>query len=446
MTGEELKLHLQTVLPVGVLEELAKEYKFVERERRLDVVQFIVALILSGGTHEGGRQFDVLRRYVESGAPKVVRGAFYAWFEAPLEMLLTELLVRAIAVGQAQPKLLPGILRGRRDWRIFDSTTVKLPNSPELLKEYPGTGDYAAIKIHKEFSVGTGNLVGYQLSQARDHDSPFLIVDESRRGTGLLIDLGYASLARLADCATYDVHYVMRLKVNWKPKIDRLVRGPISDAVADGADFEVLLENEQIGLGGRTIDADVTLGCGALKVHCRLIGIPTPKGYCFFVTNIPRAMLGAKQIGDLYRIRWEIEIDNKVDKTGARLDEIDARRGVSVRIMLLASLLNTTIARTIVQSEKLAIRKGRAAAEHATRAPLHPILLMRALAALNGTVTRLLFDPTADRWDWNLLLGNLRNLGHDPNWRRRPSVLDKVQGLTAPPGRKRNEKAARTAS
>ena len=39
----------------------------------------------------------------------------------------------------------------------------------------------------------------------------------------------------------------------------------------------------------------------------------------------------------------EIEIDNKVDKAGARLDEISARKGVSVRILLLASLLNTTI-------------------------------------------------------------------------------------------------------
>jgi Transposase DDE domain len=171
----------------------------VQRERELDIVQLILALVLSGGTHEGGRQFDALRRYLESDAPRVVRGAFYGWFTAPLEALLMNLLGRAIPAGQAQPKLLPGILRGVHDWRIFDSTTVKVPNSPELQKEYPGTGEYAAIKIHKEFSVGTGNLVGYQFRPARDHDSPFLVVDEARRGTGLLIDLGYASLARLAD-------------------------------------------------------------------------------------------------------------------------------------------------------------------------------------------------------------------------------------------------------
>lgn len=444
MTGDELKEHLQAVLPLEKLAELAKEYRFVQRERELDVVQFIIALILSGGTHEAGRQFDVLRRYAESGAPRVVRGAFYAWFTDPLEKLLAHLLERAIAVGQAQPKLLPGILRGVFDWRIFDSTTIKLPNDPELQKEYPGTGEYAAVKIHKEFSVGTGNLVGYQFSPARDHDSPFLVVDETRRGTGLLIDLGYASLARLADCDTHDVRYVMRLKDNWKPKVDRLVRGTISDAVIDSDDFDVLLEQDSVRLDGRSIDADVTLGRGVQKVRCRLIGIHTPKGYCFFITNLPRGTHGPKQVGDLYRVRWEIEVDNKIDKSGARLDEIEARKGVSVRILLLASLLNTTISRTIVQSEKLAIRKDRAPAQEAKRPPLHTLLLMRALASMYNTVTRMVLNPNATTTDWKWLMATLRHLSHDPNWRRSPSVLDTIQGLTAPPGRKRNQKAKST--
>lgn len=439
MTGEELRKHLRAVVPLDAIRSLAKEYGVIQRARELDIVQLVIALVLSGGTHEGGRQFDALRRYLGSGAPKVVRGAFYAWFTAPLERLLTELLRRAIAAGQVQPKLLPGILRGVRDWRIFDATTVKLHD--ELIDVYPGTGDYAAIKVHKEFSVGTGNLVAYQLSPARNHDSPFLVVDESRRGTGLLMDLGYASVARLAECETYDVRFVMRLKHNWKPRVDRLVRGTITREVLGGEDFDVLLDKDVLHLDGRAIDADVTVGRGEQIVHCRLVGIHTPKGYCFFLTNLARKTHGPKQVGDLYRVRWEIEIDNKVDKAGARLDEIAARKEVSVRILLLASLLNTTIARTIVQSEKMAIRKGLAPAEHAQRPPLHPILLMRALAIAHTTVTQLLQDDAHRPLDWNALMSCLRHLGHDPNWRRRPSVLDTIQGLAAPPGRKRNAKA-----
>lgn len=83
--------------------------------------ELILALILGGGTHEGGRQYDVLRTYVENGAPSVARGTFYAWFTAPLLALLTEMLERAIALGQQQPRLLPGILAGVTDWRVVDS-------------------------------------------------------------------------------------------------------------------------------------------------------------------------------------------------------------------------------------------------------------------------------------------------------------------------------------
>lgn len=75
MTGEELKRHIQSVLPLESLHQMARDYKVVQRERELDIVQLIIALVLSGGTHEGGRQFDALRRYLESGTPRVARQA-----------------------------------------------------------------------------------------------------------------------------------------------------------------------------------------------------------------------------------------------------------------------------------------------------------------------------------------------------------------------------------
>jgi hypothetical protein len=370
MTGDELRGHLREILDREAIVALAQEYRIQERERKFDVFEFVVALILSGGTHEGGRQYDVLRTYVENGAAHVVRGTFYAWFTEPLLRLLTTLLDKAIAVGQRQPKLLPGILGGVKDWRVFDSTTVRLDDA--LFDTYPGAGEYAALKIHKEWSVGTGNLVGYKISPAREHDSPHLVVDEARRGTGLLIDLGYASIERLAECEKYDVRYVIRLKENWKPTVDRLVRGAAFREAVEGADFDALLDQDVVVLDGQAIDADVTVGRGARKVRCRLVGIPTPKGYCFFLTNVPRKTHGPHQVGDLYRVRWEIEVDNKVDKAGARLDEITARKPVSARILVLATLLNATLARTIVQSEKLAVVAAKKEpSEPASRAPLH---------------------------------------------------------------------------
>ncbi len=151
------------------------------------------------------------------------------------------------------------------------------------------------------------------------------------------------------------------------------------------------------------------------------------------------------QVGEVYRCRWEIEVDNAVEKEGARLDEITATKGVSIRILLLASMLNATIARTIVQSEKVDIRRGKAPSEPADRAPLNAILVLKALTAWHSWIVQLLFDLNASRTDWSRLMSRLRSMGRDINWRRRPSVLDRILGLTAPPVPKRS-KGVRMAS
>jgi hypothetical protein len=149
MTGESLRAHLREALSADAIRALADKYGVQERERKLNVFEFVVALILAGGTHEGGRQYDILRTYIENGAERVRRGTFYGWFTAPLLDLLTELLNRAIAIGQRQPKLLPGILGGVSDWRVVDSTTIRLDDA--LVGDFPSTGDYAALKVHKEW-------------------------------------------------------------------------------------------------------------------------------------------------------------------------------------------------------------------------------------------------------------------------------------------------------
>src|ERR1019366_4911397 len=208
-------------------------------------------------------------------------------------------------------------------------------------------------------------------------------------------------------------------------------------------DCDALLDEDVVVLDGHAIDGDVTVGRGAVKESCRLVGVPTPKGYCFFLTNLSRKTHGPLQVGDLYRVRWEIEVDNKVDKAGARLDEIYAQTPVSARILVLASLLNTTIAKTVVQSEKLAIVGAKAdPSQPAARPPLHPLLTMRALASAQGTISRLLLSDKQQLPEWRKLMSRLRNFGSDPNWRRRPSVLDRIQGLTAPPKERRRARVA----
>lgn len=161
-------------------------------------------MVTAASTECGGRQRDVARVYFENGAPTVARGGFYAWLGPPLEATMAGLSHRALDYARAQPLDVPPLMRRfARDWHIVDSTTVRLLD--ELITEYPGAGRYAALKVHKRLSVGTGTVYSYHLSPAREHDSPHLVLDESWRGLGLLVDLGYASLRLLSDCTTYGI-------------------------------------------------------------------------------------------------------------------------------------------------------------------------------------------------------------------------------------------------
>ena len=541
MTGEQLQALMSDVFGKELMFELARKYKVIQRQRCMDLIGFVLSLIFTGGTEECGRQYAVLSRYLENGAPKVVRGAFYAWFTEPLEMLLSELLRRALQVASTLPKLLPGILGTVSDWLVVDSSTVVLRH--KLVEQWKGCGEYAALKIHKQWSVGLGNLVKYHLSPARESDSKHLTVDASRRGTGLLVDLGYASHDLLRDCKTHNVKYVIRLKSDWKFRPIRLVVGRLNDQLGIDSSVEMKLSRETVMADDEFLDADVEIGDpDKPRIHCRLIGVPTPKGYCLYLTNLSRDTHDASQVGDLYRVRWEIEIDNKVDKTGAQLDRISAETPVSVRILILASLLNATLARIIVQRHKLELYDSReinpvTQQPEITRPPLHPILMVKAMrvcasrvgAALHSAApscapvpiapsttktehhssptpapsavippseathhapsdpsattthrTPFLNEPrmsqslphkatptraaspgqdaldsshagrtqadpslTTSLHEWDELIDLLVHMGHDPNWRRRPSVLDRLQGLVASPARPRKSKAVK---
>jgi hypothetical protein len=428
---------MRVVFGDGVIEALASELGVQERERRLDVVRFVSALVLNGGSDKAGLQADVLRRYLDFGATKeqLARSAFYAWFTPQLEALLTVLLARALAYSRTAPVLLRGILAGVKDWRIVDATTVRLPDTEPLLREYPGTGEYAAIKIHRCYSLGRGNLESYAFSAARDHDSPHLSIDASWRGYGLLADLAYVSHARIADCLRHGVEIVFRLKEGWKPTVERLHRADGAVRLVHDADCPFEWTPEYFA-SANVVDADVLVGDGADASRVRLVGVRGPQGALrYYLTTLPRHTHTPQDIATLYRLRWEIEIDNKLEKSGCRLDELLCEKPVTVRTMLLASMLNATLARTLVHLDKVELRTRMDEDEldEPLRPPLHTMLVVRVMTMLQTSLVDLSMKRTVDDDAWDGALVKIRCLGHDPNWRRSPSVLDIVLGLTGTP-------------
>jgi len=89
--------------------------------------------------------------------------------------------------------------------------------------------------------------------------------------------------------------------------VEVITRGSLTGTFAKGSDLDLLLEQEALCLDGKVIDAQVQVGRGGEIAASRQLAVPTPKGYCFYLTNLPGAVEPCL-IADLYRLRcgWRI--------------------------------------------------------------------------------------------------------------------------------------------
>ena len=439
MDADKLRDVMRTALPRVKVLAFARKVGAMQRQSLIELDGLVNALVLTARTPSGGRQADVMRAYMKATGTEPVRGAFYLRFNEGLEALLEGLLRDALDAAQRDRVLLPACLGGVRDWVAIDSETVQLHQS--LKGVYPGTGDYAAVKVHKAYSIGRHNLIDYELSPARDHDSKRFKVTAAMRGVGLLMDLGYASHERLRDCKEHGVSFVIKLKSRWKARIQDVHEGEVNDLFA-GTDFAEALKLGKLRCEDGRLDVDVTLGHGKSAYTLRLVAVETPEhALCVFLTNLPRERYPVESIAQLYRLRWEIEKSNKLDKSDFCLDDLDCRKPCSARTMLYASLLGSSIAGRLVHADHCALVDT---GKPITRGPMHVRLVAMAIASMHVSITEALDEDRPKAWQ--RLASTIRHLSCDPNWRRRPSVLDQLLGFTAAPGRPRRQKTVENAT
>lgn len=438
----------ETLLPVSLIEADAALLGVQERQRKLQVAELVVSMVLMGGSPEAGRISAALRDYFERGNPRVSRGASSKWFDDEMLTLMQGLSRQALGYVSAMPLHLPGILAGRRDWRVFDATTVKLDK--RLIAVWPGAGDYAALKVHMELSLGCENVVAYHISPAREHDAPHLTIDESRRGTGLLVDLGYVSHDLLRRCEEHDVWLVIRLKSGWKLRLD--------DEMSAGETLNWLADAEQVDhfAAGSTLqeipdkptDIDVLLGPEESPVRARLVVFETPEGWRALLTNLSRSTHTLAEVAMLYRLRWSIELQNKLAKTGCQLDEITARTAAPVQILVHAAMIASMLANAVAHLEHvdqgLVGERGR----RMVSPPLHAMLVWKCILTSGARLAALIVNPQETPKTWAQVTSFLLYGGQDPNWKKRPSPIDQVKGRTTSgrPWRDHKGRAAKAAA
>jgi hypothetical protein len=103
--------------------------------------------------------------------------------------------------------------------------------------------------------------------------------------------------------------------------------------------------------------------------------------------------------------------------------------------MVHASLISSILVNSIVHTHN---RATPTKAGVRTRPPLHAGLVARMLATAAFRIADALEREGDDATsEWNKLADIIVHTGEDPNWRRRPSLLDQLRGWRATPATKR---------
>jgi hypothetical protein len=146
-------------------------------------------------------------------------------------------------------------------------------------------------------------------------------------------------------------------------------------------------------------------------------------------------------------VRWEVERSIRLDKSVHRLDEVGSERPCSLKTLLPASLIASIIAALLAHTQNRQTRPQQEGRPR-TEAPLPPRRLALQLAVSCQTIAQA-FDlkGRAATQRWQQIADLLTQSGKDPNWRRRPSVLDQLRGWKRQPtggtqARRRQLKAA----
>lgn len=322
---------------------LAKEMKFIQRERQITGADFAQALIF-GWLQEPEVTVEGLTQILQRRAVKISGPGISLRFTAQsahfMHRILQELTQKQL---QAEAVPAPLLQRFRAVW-VEDSSSFALPE--QLVQVWHGCGDgqrssNAALKLFVRWDVLNGKLDGPMLTDGRrsDHRSP-LKLSEVAASSLLIADLGFWAIERLSQIARRGqdrksrCYFLSRLQPGTK-----LRRRNGSEIVLRGILPQEVGERVQMG---------VVIGQQRLPVRVLIERVPREVGdqrredirekagnhgrqpseevlyladWTILITNVPRRLANADELLILLRLRWQIERLFRLWKEHGRIDE-----------------------------------------------------------------------------------------------------------------------------
>jgi hypothetical protein len=226
----------------------------------------------------------------------------------------------------------------------------------------------AAVEIHGFMSVFHDQVIEVEVAPDKDPERQFLPSPQSLTAKLLLADRGYQSLDYWEAVDAAGGFFLMRGKGDLNPWL-RVVRGPGGRlSQFEGRRLQDILRY----LPRRRLELDVEWDRPSdrtLRLRMILIWLRHKQEYTVLVTNVPRRILTARQVAEVYRLRWQIELVFKEWKSYANLHAFTSAKAPLVEGLIWASLCAAALKRTLA---------------HATQRAGHGIAISTRIVAMCG--------------------------------------------------------------
>lgn len=313
----DLAAVLQAAFPPTLLESLARESRFVQRQRDFNPVTFFWAMMTCILSHSCTGIASVWREYEHLSETNFDRSSFYKHFSDEAAEFLRLLVNHACEVVFPQ-KEVSTYLRDFTAVLLQDSTILKLRKV--LAERWPGAGLPAAAKLNIILCANGGTASKIQIANGTKNEAKFTSINAGLKGALLIFDMGYQSLKNFARIEHRGGYFLTRLKESFHPTIARsnvscrghaiAIEGQKVWDVVDSLKRAVLDVTIEVVVSRKGQPGPIPFDGHQREIReWRVVGLRNDETgeYHLYLTNIPVEWLTAEQIGLAYSFRWEVE-------------------------------------------------------------------------------------------------------------------------------------------
>ena len=209
----------------------------------------------------------------------------------------------------------------------------------------------AAVELHTCTSLFRDQVLRAEVAPDKDPERRFLPRPEELKGKLLLMDRGYQSLEYWEQVDAAGGFFLGRGKNNLNPRIVRFRGVPGRGKRLEGKPLQEVLRR----LPRQRLDLDVEWdrpGGKILRLRVVLVWTRPKKAYLVLVTNVPQSRLTARDVAQVYRLRWQIELLFKEWKSHANLHEFSSACPALVEGLIWASLCAAALKRSVAHASQ----------------------------------------------------------------------------------------------